>query len=137
MAKQDVWVLGNHAVKAVLSLNPERAVALWVVINPTNRAQQELLALAQRYSITLHPVDKRELSKHCNSDQHQGVALQAKPKPDRHEQELAPFINAIIEQRAPLLLVLDQVHIILVLVYVLPTPPVLMPLLLQEITLPP
>ncbi len=110
MAKQDVWVLGNHAVKAVLSLNPERAVALWVVINPTNRAQQELLALAQRYSITLHPVDKRELSKHCNSDQHQGVALQAKPKPDRHEQELAPFINAVIEQRAPLLLVLDQVQ---------------------------
>lgn len=110
MAKQDVWVLGNHAVKAVLSVNPERAVALWVVMNSKNRIQQELLSLAQRYSITLHPVDKRELSKRCNSDQHQGVALQAKPKPDRHEQELAPFINTIINDRAPLLLVLDQVQ---------------------------
>jgi len=110
MAKQDVWVLGNHAVNAVLRLNPERAIALWVVINPKNDTQQDLLSLAQRYSIALHPVNKRELSKRCNSDQHQGVALQAKPKPERHEQELVPFISKIISNRPPLLLVLDQIQ---------------------------
>lgn len=110
MAKQDVWIVGNHAVNAVLSVSPERAVVLYVLSNSNNNAQQDIMALAARHAITIQTVDKRELTKLCGSEQHQGVALQAKPKPEHHEQELAPFINKIISNRAPLLLVLDQVQ---------------------------
>lgn len=110
MAKKGVWVVGNHAVNAVLSVNPERAVALWVVSNSKNSAQQQILALAQKHSIAIQTVDKRELAKLCDSEQHQGIALQARPKPEHHEQELEPFITKIIDNRPPLLLVLDQVQ---------------------------
>lgn len=110
MAKHEVWVIGNHAVEAVLNLNPERAMALWLVINPKNKTQQRLLEYAQRLSIPLHPVDRRELSKRCGNEQHQNIALLAKPKADRHEQELAPFVNGLIEHKSPLLLILDQIQ---------------------------
>ena len=112
MAKQQVWVLGNHAVNAVLDINPERALALWLTINPNNESQKALLNKAERYGIPIHPVDKRQLEQRCDSKQTQGVALQARPKVDGTEKELDVFVDKLFKQedKTPLLLILDQVQ---------------------------
>lgn len=110
MAKQLNWVLGHHAVNALLSVNPERAVALYVVINPNNAAQQAILTKASAIGLPMHPVDKRALSKQCDSEQHQGVALQAQPRQDGGDQELQHFVEQLMHKKTPLLLILDQVQ---------------------------
>jgi len=110
MANELIWVLGNHAVDAVLQVNPERAVAIWVAINSKNKAQRDILDKVQALGLTMHPVDKRELARRCGSDQHQGIALQAKPKNDGGDTELGRFIDTIEPPSSALLLILDQVQ---------------------------
>ena len=110
MSKQIQWVLGHHAVDALLSVNPERALALYAVLNPNNTAQQAIIDKASALGLALHPVDKKELSKHCNSDQHQGIAIQAKPRQDGGDQELQVFVERLLQAKTPLLLILDQVQ---------------------------
>lgn len=110
MAKQTVWVTGYHAVTAILTLSPQRASALWVVINHKNNNQAELLDQAQRFGVPIHPVDKRTLAKRCGSEQHQGIALVAQAKKDGNEKELELFVTDILQHKVPLLLILDQVQ---------------------------
>jgi len=112
MAKQQIWVLGHHAINAVLDINPERALALWVVINPNNAAQKDVLRKVEQIGIPVHRVDKRQLAQRCNSDQTQGVALEARPKADGSEKELEHFVNKLLNQQntTPLFLILDQVQ---------------------------
>ncbi|NND81538.1 MAG: 23S rRNA (guanosine(2251)-2'-O)-methyltransferase RlmB [Gammaproteobacteria bacterium] len=105
-----VWVVGQHAVSAVLQVNPQRALNLYCVINPDNKEQSAVLSLAQQHGIALHPVTKKELSQRCDSQQHQGLALQCQPRREGNEQELLARLAALPVGRAPLLLVLDQVQ---------------------------
>lgn len=110
MAKQTVWVTGNHAVDAVLGSSPQRAVALWAVINPKNTTQSDLLEQARKIGLTIHSVDKHELAKRCGSAQHQSIALEARPKKEGNERSLERFLESLMSNKAPLLLVLDQVQ---------------------------
>jgi len=112
MAKQSVWVLGNHAVNAVLDINPERALALWIAINPKNQSQAALLNKVERLGIAIHPVDKQQLEQRCQSKQTQGVALQARPKVDGNEKQLEQFVRRLLDgsEKTPLLLILDQIQ---------------------------
>jgi len=110
MSSKHTWVIGNHAVNAVLRLNPERALAIYCVLNKSNSAQQEILNTAENLGIALHPVDKNQLSKHCGSEQHQGVALQAIARREGREAELADFVDQAQTRGVPLLLILDQVQ---------------------------
>ena len=112
MSKKTIWVLGHHAVNAVLDINPERAIAIWVVINPNNSAQQKILQKIEQLGLPVHPLDKRQLAKRCDSEQSQGVALEALPKAEGSEKELDVFITKSLERndKPPLLLILDQVQ---------------------------
>lgn len=110
MANQAVWVLGHHAVDAVLRISPERSLALWIVLNPKNKAQRAILSQVERLGLPIHPVDKRELARRCGSDQHQGVALQSTPKNDGGDKELAHFVSTIEPLGSALFLILDQVQ---------------------------
>lgn len=112
MAKQQVWVLGHHAVNAVLDINPERALSLWVTLNPKNAAQQALLRKAESLGLPINTVDKKQLSQRCQSDQTQGVALEARPKADGSEKELEHFVAKLLASpdEIPLFLILDQVQ---------------------------
>ena len=112
MRKNTTWVIGHHAVQAVLSKSPERAIAVFAVINSRNQKQAALLQQARRLGLSINPLDKRALQKLCGSEQHQGIALQAKPKQEENEQQLLTLVIKIIEggKEAPLLLVLDQVQ---------------------------
>lgn len=112
MAKKTIWVLGHHAVNAVLDINPERAVAIWVTVNPSNNAQQKILEKIEQLGLPVHSVDKRQLAKHCDSEQSQGVALQALPKTEGTDKELECFVAKLIDGQVkqPMLLILDQVQ---------------------------
>ncbi len=114
MAQPLSWVLGHHAIAAVLKVNPERAVALWVVINHKNASQQTLVQQVRQLGLPVHSVDKRELFRQCGSEQSQGIALQAKPKQDGGDKELDSFIKKLQSgsdvNQVPLLLILDQVQ---------------------------
>lgn len=110
MAQQSVWVVGYHAVNAVLKVNPERALSLWVTLNSKNSAQREILSQAERLGISIQSADKRELAKRCPIEQNQGVALQAKPKQDGNEKDLLHFVTRLSADKTPLLLILDQVQ---------------------------
>lgn len=112
MAAKAVWVLGHHAVDAVLTINPERAIALHVVKNPRNQVQAGIINTAQQMGLSVHAVDKQQMSNQTGSTQHQGVALQARPKQEGNEQELLRLVAKLLDRSAqpPLLLVLDQVQ---------------------------
>lgn len=110
MAKQESWVLGNHAVDAVLRVNPERALQLWVVINPKHTMQRAILNRAESIGLAIYPVDKRELEKRCNSTQHQGIALTARPRQMGGDNELEHLVKSLSSSRPALLLILDQVQ---------------------------
>jgi len=110
MSQNHIWVLGYHAVDAVLKVSPERALSLWVNINPKNAAQREILACVEKLGISINPVDKRELARRSGSEQHQGVALYAKPKQEGNDKDLQHFVKRISADKSPLLLILDQVQ---------------------------
>lgn len=106
MSKPNTWLIGHHAIEGLLVSNPERALVLSVVANKNN-AQQKIIDLANRHGIPVISLDKQSLSKRCGSDQHQGVALEAKPQPELKEADLVKFVESI---ETPLLLILDQVQ---------------------------
>ena len=130
MAKNTVWVTGNHAVNAVLSLSPERAIACWVVPNRNqnvnkigsktadknaqksrhNNQQQELIDKAKSIGLAVQFTDKKGLARQCQSEQHQGIALEVMPKRDGTETELEHFVQELLVDEMPLLLILDQVQ---------------------------
>ncbi len=110
MANKLTWVTGHHACKAVLSLSPERVVSVWAVVNPKNRTQSEILDQAISVGLPIHTVDKRELAMRCNTEQHQGIAFEARPKQDGNERDLEDFIGSLTENETPFLLLLDQVQ---------------------------
>jgi len=110
MAQQLSWVLGHHAINAVLDVNPERAVSLWVTMNTNNASQQSVVHQVRQLGLPVHSVDKRELARRCGGGQNQGIALQAKPKQDGGDKELEAFIKKLDGKVAPLLLILDQVQ---------------------------
>lgn len=107
MKQLNSWVVGHHAVNAVLTTSPERVLELAVVENSRNDSQRDLLVQAGQHGITIHRMDKRALSKRCGSDKHQGVAVFTKAKQELNERALPGFIKSL-EQ--PLLLILDQVQ---------------------------
>ena len=110
MAQQLSWVLGHHAINAVLQVNPERAVALWVSESSNSASQQSLVQKMKHLGLAVHSIDKRELTRRCGSDQNQGVALQAKPKLDGGDKELDSFVKKLNEDTPSLFLILDQVQ---------------------------
>lgn len=109
MTGSQVWVVGHHAVEAVLQVNPERALSLWVVKNQQNAATNNIINRAQQLGIAVQTVNKEQLSEKCQNQQHQGVALQAKPKQIASEQQLLHFCEHN-QDKALLFLVLDQVQ---------------------------
>ena len=108
-APQQHWVLGHHAVNSVLEINPERAIALWVNINPSNATQAAIIEQVQQIGLPVHPLEKQALAKRVGSEYSQGVALEAKPKHDGGDKELDAFVRKL-EGQTPLLLILDHVQ---------------------------
>ncbi|MFT5135034.1 MAG: 23S rRNA (guanosine2251-2'-O)-methyltransferase [Arenicella sp.] len=112
MATKSVWITGYHAIQAVLDRSPERVLAAYVVVNSSNATQTKFLSQLQSLGIALQSVDKRSLAKQCGSEQHQGIAVQARAKVEGTEQDLKDLVQSLLDskQKQPLLLILDQVQ---------------------------
>lgn len=107
MSKQTLWVAGNHAVMAVLKQNPERVLSMHVV----NRDRHlELIERAQKLGISVTQADKPALANRTGISNHQGIAIQVKPRKEGNEKELQAHIEALLNrEQTPLILMLDQV----------------------------
>lgn len=112
MAVKSVWITGYHAIQAVLDNSPERILASYAVVNPRNATQANILSQLQSLGVAVHSVEKRSLAKQCGSEQHQGIAVQAREKPEGSEQDLQSLVQRLLDddQKQPLLLILDQVQ---------------------------
>ncbi len=106
MANKTIWLVGYHAIDALLRTNPERAIELLIVENVNNTAQKSIVELARGHQLAISVTDKLSLNKRSGTDQNQGVALIARPKPEPREADLEGFIERL---DCPLLLILDQV----------------------------
>ncbi len=109
MAKS-VYFYGVHAVVSLLENRPMDGLSLFVQQGlETGREQDsnlnQLFELAEIAGISVQYANRDTLSKLCNSPQHQGVVLHARPLAFTHENELASIIN----KDNCLLLVLDQI----------------------------
>ena len=105
-----IWVLGTHAVEAVLRTNPERAIELHVVTS-INSSKQQLVDQARDLGIPVLEIDKAGLAKRSDSHNHQGIGLLAKPRREGSDTELKSMLEQSLEaQSTPLLLILDQVQ---------------------------
>lgn len=108
MTAKTSWVVGHHAVSALLKLNPERCIELYMVLNTGSKAQLAINEMATQLAIKTTIVDKHALSKLCGHSQHQGVAMRASPRKEGSEKELMMYLDGLSEPA--LVLVLDQVQ---------------------------
>lgn len=106
MSNKTVWLVGYHAIDALLRTNPERAMELLVVDNKSSNLNN-IIGIATRHQIPITVTHKQGLKKRCSVEQNQSVALRAKAKLELREAELEEFVRSL---ENPLLLILDQVQ---------------------------
>lgn len=107
MSNKTTWVVGNHAVTAVLMQNPERVLSMHVV---SYDRHPELLEKANAMGISITPVDKQTLAKKTGIPNHQGIAIQVRPRKEGNEKELQSHIENLLNNgETPFILMLDQV----------------------------
>ena len=107
MNAQTNWVIGHHAINAVLSLNPERCIELCLVFSQSNLTQKKLIESVGQLGITVKMLDKHALTKRCGHSQHQGVAMLTRPRKEGGDKDLFKHLDGLSEPA--LVLVLDQV----------------------------
>lgn len=89
---------GIHAVKALLSMRPYDAKALFVQsydnhTNHTNREHEDIISLAKSVGVSIQSAHKDTLSQLCGSTQHQGVVLSARARTLLDEQALDELMS--------------------------------------------
>ncbi len=105
MAKP-TYFYGIHAITSILEHRPTDALSLFIQQGKEDdKTLKNLLSLAETFGVSVQIANRDKLSKLCNSPQHQGVVLHARPLAFTHENELAN----IIKKENCLLLVLDQI----------------------------
>ncbi|MEO0368272.1 MAG: 23S rRNA (guanosine(2251)-2'-O)-methyltransferase RlmB [Pseudomonadota bacterium] len=102
------WVIGKHAVTAFLAVSPERVLTAFAV-EPQGSLPKEIGDTLAQHSIRVTQLDKRALSEKVESDRHQGIALEVKPRQTENEQALFARISSEQEKTDWLFLILDQV----------------------------
>ncbi|WP_434352896.1 23S rRNA (guanosine(2251)-2'-O)-methyltransferase RlmB [Psychrobacter sp. HD31] len=105
MAKP-IYFYGTHAVQSLLEHRPTDALSLFIQQGKeSDNSIAEILALAQSFGVSIQYAGKDKLANMCNSPQHQGVVLHARPLNFATEATL----DTVIAQDNCLLLVLDQI----------------------------
>ncbi len=108
MSAKSYWVAGNHAVRAVLRLGPERVLKA-ATTGHFNADQADIEQQLLTLGVAREVLDKQRLSKLLDSDQHQGIAVQVRAKLELSDRELQQKLAQ--DMPAPwLFLVLDQVQ---------------------------
>lgn len=98
---------GIHAVRAILTMRPLDAKALFVqhYDKHQNSEHKDIIALAKNMGVSIQTAHKDSLTDLCGSSQHQGVVLSARLRAMYDDRDLDDFLavdNAVF-------LVLDQI----------------------------
>ncbi|MDG1905215.1 MAG: 23S rRNA (guanosine(2251)-2'-O)-methyltransferase RlmB [Arenicella sp.] len=109
MSSKNYWVVGNHAVRTLLKLSPERVLKV-LSVGRFNNDQEDIALLLHNLGLKLEVLDKQRLAGVVESDQHQGIAVQVRAKPEFGDRELVQRIDAGSPSTPWLFLVLDQVQ---------------------------
>lgn len=100
---------GIHAVRALLTRNPQRVDGLWLLADREAGARlRELRDLAQGAGIAVTDADPALLDRLAGGERHQGVAASVRARAGDPETQLEEALDATAGQ-PPLLLVLDGV----------------------------
>lgn len=106
-----IWVVGYHAINALLQTNPERALEFYYVAKTSRQNQFSLVQQFAELGVITKSTDKPTLTKRCGSEHHQGVALLAKQRKEGDEKQLLQSLKSVLaSDNSPLLLILDQVQ---------------------------
>ena len=109
MSAKPHWVGGIHAVEALLNSAPERILSASVT-QALVVDEDGLYAQIRSMGVSVQTVDKDWLLKRVGHSQHQGIALQVRPKPELNESDLRRLLSTLPEKSDWLFLVLDQVQ---------------------------
>lgn len=105
MAKP-VYFYGIHAITSLLEQRPIDGMSLFIQQGKEDdKNLAEVLALAEPFGISIQYASRDKLTSLCDSPQHQGVVLHARPLQFTHENELLNLCN----KPNCLFLVLDQI----------------------------
>jgi 23S rRNA (guanosine2251-2'-O)-methyltransferase len=102
-----IW--GLHAVRTALAHGMGQVPELWHDRRRRDRRLQEVLELATRDRVTLHPAERSELDRLTQGANHQGVVARAVVPAALDETVLEALLDGLGGQ-PPLLLVLDGVQ---------------------------
>lgn len=99
-------IYGIHAVKALLSAEPERFIEAWVLKGREDARLQPLLADMQRFGVSIQYVQRKTLDDKVEGAIHQGIVVRVKEGKKLGEADL----DAIVAREdVPFFLVLDGV----------------------------
>lgn len=106
MSKKEI-LPGIHTVTALLRFQPERAHAIWIEQNKTNKRVEQLVHQAKQFGISVQSVERKKLDQWCEMSQHQGIAASCSATPLTDEQDILDQCQDFTAP--PLYLVLDGV----------------------------
>jgi len=101
------YLFGLHAIQAVLEKTPKAVSALWVDTKRHDKRLTQILELADRNGISVHPVGKSELEAMVPEGRHQGVVAKAEMPGVLTETDLDSLLDR--QSTPPFLLILDGV----------------------------
>ncbi len=102
------YIHGIHAVKSALKYDPTAIQEIMVDKRRSDDKSNAIISIAKKAGVTVSRLDKKELDKLANGENHQGViavSVGSKPKSDK---ELTSFIQQL--DHNPFLLILDGVQ---------------------------
>ncbi len=105
MSKQD-FVYGIHAVNAVLEMEPERILEVFVLKGRDDKKLTELLELIHSYGLPVNQVARKTLDEKVFGGVHQGIIARVKSAKELGDNELHALLD---DTENPLLLILDNV----------------------------
>lgn len=99
-------VIGNRAVREVLSYKP-KAIAHLYVAKKEGDLEEEVLKIARDYQIQLHRISKDDLTSLAGTDSHQGIAAAMKGSSQLSVDE---FLRKHENEERTLLVALDSIY---------------------------
>lgn len=100
-------VFGWHAVRALLTRNPDRVVRVYLQVGRRDSNAEQIEQLARSGGCALERVDARAFEVRLGKVVHQGVMTEVRPLRPWHEDDL---FEALARVKEPLLLALDGVQ---------------------------
>lgn len=105
----DSRLYGIHAVKSILEHSADQLQSISVLAETSNRRLIQIISIAQKKGVVIHPVSAHELDLMAPDTKHQGIIAQLnKVRAQPGETELYQFVQALAH--APFMLILDGVQ---------------------------